>query len=149
MMNEKLRQLRMKHKMTQEMLAEQLGVSRQTVAKWENGESTPDVVRCSELAAVFGLELADIARIFLPENPEDDGRPVGKYIFGRCILTDNKIVIPDAAMQVFGLQEGDELILVGDVKQGLALFPSKRVNDFVKEFQNAPKLEVDRYENSH
>ena len=148
-MNDRLRQLRVKHKMTQEMLAEKLNVSRQTVAKWENSESVPDVMKCSDLAGVFGLELEDIAVLFLSKQKQEDYRPSGKYIFGRCVLSDHKVKIPQEAMDIFGIEEGDELLLMGDVKQGLALMPISAIDDFVKEFQNAPVLEVDDHENSN
>lgn len=40
---ERIQQLRKARGLSQEKLAEQLGVSRQAVTKWENGQSTPDV----------------------------------------------------------------------------------------------------------
>ena len=42
--------LRQLHKYSQEDVAEQVGVSRQTVAKWESGDSIPDIVNCDALA---------------------------------------------------------------------------------------------------
>ncbi|MBQ8134848.1 MAG: helix-turn-helix domain-containing protein [Clostridia bacterium] len=64
-MNEKLRQMRLSAKLTQEQLAEKMNVSRQSVAKWENGDSVPDVIKCSELAKIFDLDIEDIAAAFL------------------------------------------------------------------------------------
>ena len=43
MFNENIVQMRKLHGMTQEDLAEKIGVSRQAVAKWESGESVPDL----------------------------------------------------------------------------------------------------------
>ncbi|MEE3402658.1 MAG: helix-turn-helix domain-containing protein [Acutalibacteraceae bacterium] len=137
-MNERLKGLRINAKMTQEDLAEKMNVSRQSIAKWESGESVPDVIKCSELAKIFNLNVEDIAAIFLDENERFPMKPKDKYIFGKCIITDHKITIPDEAMRVFGLKEGDELVLLGDVKQGIALLPIHQVNDFVQEFVNAP-----------
>ena len=45
-----LRYLRNKQKLTQEEVAERIGVTRQAVAKWENGDSLPDIVNCQALA---------------------------------------------------------------------------------------------------
>lgn len=46
----------------------------------------------------------------------------GKYIFGIAKLSDKgQIVIPKEAREVFGLRPGDQLLLLGDVKKGLAL----------------------------
>ena len=43
--------------MTQERLAEQTGVSRQTVSKWETGEAVPDVDKLLELSRLFSCTL--------------------------------------------------------------------------------------------
>ena len=141
-MNEALRQARIRKKLTQEALAEMLDVSRQTVAKWENGESMPDIMRCTQLADIFDVEMDDIAAMFIPEKSAGFRGPKGKYIFGRCVINSGRIVIPEDALQIFGLNDGDELLLMGDIKQGMALIPVKEVNDFVSQFDNAPVLEV-------
>ena len=41
--NEKLVNLRKKHNLSQEQVAEKLGVARQTISKWELGETTPEM----------------------------------------------------------------------------------------------------------
>ena len=137
-MNEKLRDLRMHAKMTQEDLAERMNVSRQSVAKWENGESVPDIIKCGELAKVFDLSVEDIANIFLEENDAKSFKPKNKFIFGKCVIEDNKIVVPDEAMRVFGMKNGDEFVMLGDIEQGIALTPLKQVDDFIREIVNAP-----------
>ena len=46
----------------------------------------------------------------------------GKYMFGICKVGDRgQIVIPKEARQVFGIEPGDNLILLGDKKKGLAI----------------------------
>ena len=52
--------LRQLNKYTQEDVAEQIGVSRQAVAKWESGESVPDIVNCDALAQLYGVALSDL-----------------------------------------------------------------------------------------
>lgn len=47
---------------TQERLAEQLGVSRQTVSKWESGESCPEIGKLLELCDIFHCTLDDLLR---------------------------------------------------------------------------------------
>ena len=44
-LGEKIYKLRTKRSMTQEQLAEKIGVSRQSVSKWESGASIPDLER--------------------------------------------------------------------------------------------------------
>lgn len=46
----------------------------------------------------------------------------GKFIFGVCKVGEKgQIVIPKQAREVFHIEPGDSLILLGDVKQGMAL----------------------------
>ena len=54
-LHHKLRQLRRQNGFTQEDLAEALGVTRQTVSKWENGISAPDLSLIPAIAAFFGV----------------------------------------------------------------------------------------------
>ena len=49
--------LRQQRNMTQEQLAMLLGVSRQSVAKWEGGQSTPEVDKLVKMAELFGCSL--------------------------------------------------------------------------------------------
>ena len=48
--------------MTQEKLAEQMGVSRQTVSKWESGEAYPEVHKLMDLCDIFQCKLDDLLR---------------------------------------------------------------------------------------
>mgnify|MGYP002627367265 CR=1 FL=1 len=50
MFKDNLIQLRKYKRLTQEDLAEQLGVTRQAIAKWEAGETVPDLDKCKKLA---------------------------------------------------------------------------------------------------
>ncbi|NLO84322.1 MAG: helix-turn-helix transcriptional regulator [Clostridiales bacterium] len=52
-----LRILRSKRGLTQEQLAERLNVSRQSVAKWECGQSAPDIQRLLELSEVLDVSV--------------------------------------------------------------------------------------------
>ncbi|MCI8561685.1 MAG: helix-turn-helix transcriptional regulator [Dorea sp.] len=54
---EKLTALRKGRELTQEKLAEQLNVSRQSVSKWESGQVVPDVEKIIELSRVFDVTL--------------------------------------------------------------------------------------------
>lgn len=47
MISENIVKLRKKHKFSQEEVAEKIGVTRQTIAKWENGESVPELSLCN------------------------------------------------------------------------------------------------------
>lgn len=54
-LHEKIYILRKKNGLSQEALAESLGVSRQSVSKWEIGEATPEVSKLLSLSKLFGV----------------------------------------------------------------------------------------------
>ena len=59
-LGKKIKQLRLKAQMTQEQLADQLGVSAQAVSKWENSVGMPDIALLPGLAEVFGVSIDDL-----------------------------------------------------------------------------------------
>ena len=56
----KIRTLRLRAGMTQEMLAEELGVSFQTISKWENGVCAPDIMMLPKLSVYFGVTIDEL-----------------------------------------------------------------------------------------
>lgn len=59
-MGKKIRQLRKNMNLSQEVLAQVLGVSFQAVSKWENGTAMPDVAMIPALASFFGVSTDDL-----------------------------------------------------------------------------------------
>lgn len=60
MLADNIQLLRKRAGMSQEQLAELTETSRQTVSKWESGESIPDVIACDRMAEAFGVALEDM-----------------------------------------------------------------------------------------
>ena len=60
MLNENIKQLRKNKGYTQETLAQQLGVVRQTVSKWEKGLSVPDAELLQKLAEVLEVDVGEL-----------------------------------------------------------------------------------------
>ena len=58
--DENLYNLRKKQKISQEKLVEKIGVSRQSVSKWENGTAYPEMNRIFELCKIFHCKLNDL-----------------------------------------------------------------------------------------
>ena len=56
----KIKQLRLKHSMTQEQLAQRLSCSPQAVSKWENGVNLPDAQLLPELSVLFGVSIDEL-----------------------------------------------------------------------------------------
>ena len=54
--------IRARCKMTQEFVAESLGVSRQAVSKWESGASDPSTSNLMALAKIYGISAEELLR---------------------------------------------------------------------------------------
>ena len=91
---EKLQQLRKEKGLSQEDLAYQLNVSRQAVAKWENGDSIPDLINCAALADLYDVSVDDLL-YYDGEIEEVSIAPKGKHLFGTTVIGERgQIVIP-------------------------------------------------------
>ena len=96
-------------------------MSRQTLSKWETGESVPDIDKCKKLAEVFGVSLDDLVN-YEPDSHNLAVPPKGKHAFGVVTVGDKgQIVIPAKARKIFDIKPGDNLVMLGDEAQGLAL----------------------------
>ncbi|MCR5129228.1 MAG: helix-turn-helix domain-containing protein [Lachnospiraceae bacterium] len=126
MFKDNLIHMRKLRKMTQEDLAEQVGVTRQAIAKWESGETIPDLEKCRMLAETFGVSLDDLANFEPEQNLGLDLPPKGKHLFGMVTVGDKgQIVIPAKARKLFNISPGDELVVLGDETQGMAIIKAQ------------------------
>ena len=119
--SENLRTLRMRERYSMEDVAEIIGVSRQAVAKWESGETLPDIEKCVKLSKLYKVTLDDLVSATIEEFEMEDDEQKGKFCFGAVKITDGKIDIPDKAKDIFKLDDGDALMFLGDRKKGMAL----------------------------
>ena len=130
MVGENIIFLRKRNGMTQEALSERINVSRQTVAKWERGESETDCSSLMRLSTLFNVTIDALVG-----NVEEDQKmigvaPKGKYFFGMAkIGEDGSIVLPQKALAIFNLTAGNELAVLGDEDRGFALVPKKQITD--------------------
>lgn len=107
--------------MTQEQLAAEVGVSRQTVAKWESGETSPDLGHAADLADALGCTIDSLAS-FDSKGTGLGAPPRGKHLFGSVKVGERgQIVIPKEARDLFGIQPGDKLVVLGEEGQGIAI----------------------------
>ena len=83
MLAENLALLRNLRGMTQEEVAEVIGISRQSYSKWEQGETIPDIEKCDRLAKFYGVAIDALVH-----QDKEIGRtrvapaPVGKHLWG-------------------------------------------------------------------
>ena len=76
-------ELRHEKGMTQQALADKLGISAKAVSKWETGHGFPDISLISELSGIFGV---DVSKIICGEMPKvrSEGNNVKKTTFFVC-----------------------------------------------------------------
>lgn len=133
MFAENLIQLRKLHQMSQEDLADRIQVSRQTLSKYETGESLPDIEKCKRLADVFNVTMDDLINYEKKDGLGLEVPPKGKHIFGMVKVGEKgQIVIPAKARKIFDIHPGDHLIILGDEGQGIAMIKEKGLLDLLK-----------------
>ena len=59
-LGERIQKYRKMKGLSQEEVAEKIGVSRQTISKWESNLSSPDIQSCKAMADVFGISLEEL-----------------------------------------------------------------------------------------
>lgn len=116
-----LKMFRLRSGLTQEDIAEKVGVSRQAVAKWERGESMPDIESCIKLSDIYGISLDALVRNMHSEAHDDSD---GKHVFGVSKINDKgQMTLPAECRRVFGIKPGDSVLVLGDEDKGIALLP--------------------------
>lgn len=139
-----IRMLRKKNKMTQEVLAEKVNVSRQTVAKWENEEALPDIQKGQLLAELFQVSLDQLSSNMSEEEVEQLG-PRGKQFFGVVKVGERgQIVIPKQARDMYQIHAGDKLVVLGDdASKGIAVLKSDSFIEFADMIRKAETAVVE------
>ena len=130
---EKILALRTALGLSQQELAERLEVSRQSVSKWETGQSVPDLDKIVRMAGLFGVTVDELVRgAERPQPPQSEPRVV--YVREKQRLTGPQTAgvcmeLSGLALDLLGLV-GEEgvLILVGTalILMGLPLLLARR-----------------------
>ncbi len=146
MFKDNLVQMRRMKNLTQEDIAEKVGVTRQAVAKWEAGETIPDLDKCKILAEIFEVSLDDLANYEPEQNLGLGLPPKGKHLFGMVTVGDKgQIVIPAKARKIFHISAGDQLVVLGDEEQGLGIMKSENflaLADAIRTAENTAKKKL-------
>ena len=127
--------------LTQEQIAEVIGISRQSYSKWEQGETFPDIDKCDKLAKFYGVTIDSLVRQDdKVGNAKVAPAPIGKHLWGTVTIgSKGQIVIPKAARETFDLKDGDRLVVLGDDAEGIALI---KLETFENRMQKALKLSL-------
>ena len=89
--NNKLYKLRKQKGFSQEELANRLNVSRQTISKWEVGESTPDMENLVAISELFEISLDELVLNKVPEEADTSSQVVKSEFYSDIkenVLTD-------------------------------------------------------------
>ncbi len=111
---EKLKQARKKSGYTQEQLAEQLGVSRQTISNWENDKFYPDIVSVIKLSDLCNISLDELLKGETPMNDyvkyldESTNVVKSKRRLSQIVLTSVYLAIWAFAVLVFWCFTGEQ-----------------------------------------
>ena len=145
MFKDNLIQLRKYNRLTQEELAEKVGVTRQAIAKWEAGETIPDLEKSRLLAEAFEVSLDNLANFESEDNWGIGVPPKGKHLFGVVTVGDKgQIVIPAKARKLFSIKAGDQLVVLGDESQGIALLKSDNFLQMADMIDKAQRMAMDK-----
>lgn len=108
--------------LTQEELAEKLGVSAQAVSKWENDISIPDISLLINLADLFETSLDELVRNKEPETrllAKEIRKPVDKMVIRLVINSSDgdkiKINLPMALVKLGIAISGENSMKIGNV----------------------------------
>lgn len=131
MISMNLKTLRKINNYTQEEVAENINVSRQSVAKWENNDSVPDINSCAKLAKLYNVTLDNLVN-YSEEKSGIAIPPKGKHFFGSVTVGERgQIVIPKEARELFDINTGDKLLVLGDEEKGIAIVHQRNLINFM------------------
>lgn len=87
-LRENIKKLRRENNLTQETLAEFLGVTFQSVSNWERGESYPDITILPEIASFFKVSIEELLGV----NKSEDEKELKRLIEKHDNFTDEKLI---------------------------------------------------------
>lgn len=99
-LGDKILELRKKKGFSQEDLAEKVCVSRQTISKWELGETSPDIKQAKELSKIFGVSLDEMV-----------GNDISNIVMGKISNTERLAGVVLNILKYFGIGLGVMLVI--------------------------------------
>lgn len=122
-LEEKLLQLRKENEFSQEALANQLNVTRQSVSKWESGQSLPDLDNLIRLSDIYGVSLDQLVKEDLSISSEPEAHAEKKlYDEDRGAIVVFMLMVALASLGcVWGIFTGNFLMALIGALVGLAI----------------------------
>ncbi|MBQ8780833.1 MAG: helix-turn-helix domain-containing protein [Oscillospiraceae bacterium] len=95
----RLQQLRKKNNLSQEELAEKIGISRQAVSKWERAEASPDTDNLLLLAKLYGVSLDELLKTESVHFPDEDSISLRKEDYIEDPIPDDGEIYPNGRQE--------------------------------------------------
>ena len=130
-LGDRIHELRKKHNLSQEQLADEVGVARQTISKWELGETAPDIKQTKALAQIFKISLDELINGDTNNTKSIISDDKKKHIHYKKIISIS-IVSIFLCLIIFG-------IVIG-VKNSQILYPKGAGNDIAITIQDPIKI---------
>ena len=112
--NNKLYELRKQKGLSQEELANRLNVSRQTVSKWEVGESSPDMEKLVAISELFDISLDELVLDKVVKKEEASEQVVKSELYSDIkehVLTENNKKRAKKGLKIAGIIVGAILLV--------------------------------------
>ena len=112
--NNKLYELRKQKGFSQEELANRLNVSRQTVSKWEIGESAPDMEKLVAISELFDISLDELVLDKATKKEETSEQIVKSELYSDIkehVLTENNKEKAKKGLKIAGIVLGAILLI--------------------------------------
>ncbi len=142
--SESIKRLRLSKGLTQEALAERLGVSFQSVSRWESGASYPDIELIPEIAAFFAVStdvLMGVERATMEQNLVRDKKLLRNY--------NGELKDYLAFAESLHRKYPHDAELLVDLSNALSCFPERKsdlqrtIHDYI-EHKDAEKIHIDQ-----
>lgn len=116
----KLKKARMNSKLTQEKVAEEIQVSRQTISNWENGKYYPDIINVIKLSNLYNISLDELLK--------EDLNMIKHFEESMNVVSSNKKLLIAIGLNVIliilfiffnGVIEENNYLMIGSVSIGV------------------------------
>lgn len=117
---ENIRRLRQKFGYSLEKEAEIIGVSRQSLTKWENNITQPGIDKVIKLAELYNISLDELVLHPVEINISVNGSYQGNHFIERAVIDEQfSVHLSSQVQKVFNLKPGDSLLMMGDRDKGM------------------------------
>lgn len=118
----RIKQLRLSRSMTQEQLAQRLGLTAQAISKWESGTNMPDIQMLPDLSVIFGVSIDELFAI----TDESRMERIENMIYDVRFIPDEEFLQTERYLKDCQINSD----LQGQATLLLAMLYNKRANEY-------------------